>query len=162
PCNVLPKSGGKPTRAYQAYGSEKISERHRHRFEFSNRFRAEIEEKGLLVSGAFKDAKTGIDLVEMVEIPGHPWFLGCQFHPEFLSRPLSPHPLFSAFIKASKEASQLAQRSLPGMKSEKASSGATAKSTQAKKLSAAVKKATASTKKSSSRQLTSYSLLRPS
>ena len=102
-CQVLAKFGGKPTRAFAAYGKEQISERHRHRFEVANGFRAQLEEKGLLVSGKHRLADTGMELVEMVELPGHPWFLGCQFHPEFLSKPLAPHPLFAAFIKAAKE-----------------------------------------------------------
>jgi CTP synthase len=112
PCQVMPKYGGKPTKAFAAYGKEAISERHRHRFEVSNQFRAQIEEKGLLVSGRNVNKESGVDLVEMVEIPGHPWFLGCQFHPEFLSKPLSPHPLFSAFIKAAKETGKGGQPSL--------------------------------------------------
>ena len=112
PCQVLSKFGGKPTRAYAAYGKEQISERHRHRFEVSNAFRSKLEDKGLLVSGKNTDKETGAELVEMVELPNHPWFLGCQFHPEFLSTPLTPHPLFAAFIKAVKEAGKGAQRSL--------------------------------------------------
>ena len=116
PCSIAPKHAGKPTRAFTAYGKEKISERHRHRFEVSNTFRKQIEDSGLVVSGLYKDTATGTELVEMVELAGHPWFLGCQFHPEFLSQPLTPHPLFSAFIKASKEAMLQPQRSLPGMK----------------------------------------------
>lgn len=117
PCQILPKSGGKPTRAYSAYGQESIQERHRHRYEVSNHFRPKIEENGLLVSGKFVDRSKGIELVEMVEIPDHPWFLGCQFHPEFLSRPLAPHPLFVAFIKAAKTSSQTdtAQTRLKGI-----------------------------------------------
>ena len=104
-------------KAFEAYGREQISERHRHRFEVSNRFRAQLEEKGLLVSGKHKMADTGADLVEIVEIPGHPWFLGCQFHPEFLSKPLNPHPLFAAFIKATKEnAAGVKQPLLKGLK----------------------------------------------
>jgi CTP synthase len=118
-CLVATKYNGKPTRAYSAYGKEKISERHRHRFEVSNTLRGEIENQGLLVSGKHILKGTGQELVEMVEIPDHPWFLGCQFHPEFLSKPLAPHPLFAAFIKASKEASAQAQRPLPGMKDDK-------------------------------------------
>ena len=114
-CKVTAKFAGKPTRAFAAYGSEKISERHRHRFEVSNQFRAQIEEKGLLVCGKGIHAESGTELVEMVEIPGHAWFLGCQFHPEFLSKPLSPHPLFRAFIQASKEAGRGLQRALPGV-----------------------------------------------
>jgi CTP synthase len=114
-CQITTKFGGKPTRAYAAYGKDQISERHRHRFEVSNEFRAKLEDKGLLVSGKYVDKANGTDLVEMVEIPGHPWFLGCQFHPEFLSKPLQPHPLFSSFIKAAKEASKGAQRALKGI-----------------------------------------------
>jgi len=115
-CLVATKYNGKPTRAFAAYGKEKISERHRHRFEVSNTLRSEIENQGLLVSGKHIHKESGQELVEMVEIPDHPWFLGCQFHPEFLSKPLVPHPLFAAFIKASKEMSTHAQRPLPGLK----------------------------------------------
>jgi CTP synthase len=111
-CQIQAKYNGKSTKAYSAYGKETISERHRHRFEVSNVFRGRLEEKGLLVSGRHVLKESGADLVEMVEIPAHPWFLGCQFHPEFLSRPLSPHPLFQAFIKAAKEASQSSQPNL--------------------------------------------------
>ncbi len=114
-CQITAKNGGKPTRAFSAYGKEKISERHRHRFEVSNAFRAQIEDKGLLVSGKNVNPESGVELVEMIELPGHPWFLGCQFHPELLSKPLQPHPLFQAFIKASKEAGKGAQRALKGL-----------------------------------------------
>ncbi|HOX46699.1 MAG TPA: CTP synthase [Myxococcota bacterium] len=82
--------------AQAAYGLAEISERHRHRFEVNNRYRAALAEKGLRFSGLSPDEH----LVEMCELPGHPWFLGCQFHPEFKSRPLSPHPLFTAFVAA--------------------------------------------------------------
>jgi CTP synthase len=112
-CQVLAKHNGKPTRAYEAYKRETVSERHRHRFEVNNKFRARIEEKGLLVSGKYTH-KGGLELVEMVELPNHPWFLGCQSHPELLSKPLQPHPLFAAFIRASKEAGK-GQRSLKGI-----------------------------------------------
>jgi CTP synthase len=91
PCRL-----GKDTLAYKAYGEENISERHRHRYEFNNDYKAQLVEKGLVVSGT---SPTG-DLVEIVEIKDHPWFLGCQFHPEFKSRPMAPHPLFRDFIKA--------------------------------------------------------------
>ena len=101
PCEVLAKHSGKATHAFTAYQKSSISERHRHRFEVSNHFRSRLEESGLLVSGRYQDPKTGEELVEMVELPDHPWFLGCQFHPELLSRPLAPHPLFVQFIKAS-------------------------------------------------------------
>jgi CTP synthase len=102
-CQILSEKDGSPTRAYTAYGASQISERHRHRFEFSNSFRGRLEESGLVISGIHSDPKTRMDLVEMVELPDHPWFLGCQFHPEFLSKPLKPHPLFSAFIQAAKK-----------------------------------------------------------
>jgi CTP synthase len=114
-CEITAKHGGKPTKAFQAYGRAQISERHRHRFEVSNHFRPKLEENGLIVSGKHLDK--GVELVEMVELAGHPYFLGCQFHPEFLSRPLIPHPLFASFIKAAKEVSKGTQRALPGMRS---------------------------------------------
>jgi CTP synthase len=84
------------TLAHAAYKSETISERHRHRLEFNSHFEKELTAKGLKITG--RDQETG--LVEMVELPGHPYFLGCQFHPEFKSKPFAPHPLFSAFIAA--------------------------------------------------------------
>ncbi len=84
------------TRAQSAYRVEEISERHRHRYEFNNAFRQELEEAGLRVSGTSPDG----ELVEIVELVDHPWFLGCQFHPEFKSRPMAPHPLFRDFIRA--------------------------------------------------------------
>jgi CTP synthase len=87
----------KDSLAYSAYGISSISERHRHRYEFNNAFKERLEEKGLVISGTSPDGT----LVEMVEIKGHPWFLGCQFHPEFKSRPMNPHPLFREFIRAS-------------------------------------------------------------
>ncbi len=86
----------KGTKAHEAYGKDKISERHRHRYEFNNAYRARLEKAGLVVSGTTLDGK----LVEMVELKDHPWFVGVQFHPEFLSRPLRPHPLFRDFIGA--------------------------------------------------------------
>ncbi|OFZ78889.1 MAG: CTP synthase [Bdellovibrionales bacterium RIFOXYD1_FULL_53_11] len=113
-CAVLSKYNGKPTRAFAAYGKEQINERHRHRFEVSDVFRSRLEEKGLLVSGRHKRSD-GTELVEMVEIPSHPWFLGCQFHPEFLSRPLVPHPLFASFVKAAKDSGKGQQRKLKGI-----------------------------------------------
>ncbi len=82
--------------AKAAYKKEEISERHRHRYEFNNDYRARLEEKGLLISGTSPDN----NLVEIVEIADHPWFLGCQFHPEFKSKPMKPHPLFRDFIAA--------------------------------------------------------------
>ena len=86
----------KNTFAYAAYQEKNIDERHRHRYEFNNVFREELVEKGLIISGASPDNT----LVEIVELVDHPWFLGCQFHPEFKSKPMKPHPLFRDFIKA--------------------------------------------------------------
>ncbi len=94
PCRIT-----KDTLAYRAYGQENISERHRHRYEFNNDFKTLLAEKGLIVSGSSPSG----DLVEIVEIKDHPWFLGCQFHPEFKSRPMTPQPLFRDFIKAALE-----------------------------------------------------------
>jgi CTP synthase len=94
PCKIK-----KGTVAHQAYGVFEISERHRHRYEFNNAYKEALEEKGLVVSGTSPDG----ELVEMIEIKDHPWFLGCQFHPEFKSRPMEPHPLFREFIRASLE-----------------------------------------------------------
>ncbi len=92
PCKV--KSG---TKLAAAYGNaKKISERHRHRYEFNNDYRARLEAKGLIVSGTSPDGR----LVEAIEIKNHPFFVGTQFHPEYKSRPLVPHPLFVAFVKA--------------------------------------------------------------
>ena len=84
------------TKAREAYGQREIWERHRHRYECSNVFRPELEAVGLRVVGTSPDGR----LVEMVEIAGHPWFVGCQFHPEFKSRPDRPHPLFRGFVAA--------------------------------------------------------------
>jgi CTP synthase len=94
PCKIR-----KGTLAYKAYGIEEISERHRHRYEFNEAYRDPLTEKGLVFSGVSPDEK----LVEIIEIADHPWFLGCQFHPEFKSRPMSPHPLFSDYIRAALE-----------------------------------------------------------
>ena len=82
--------------AYAAYGQKEISERHRHRYEFNNDYKKILTDKGLQITGASPDGR----LAEIVEIKDHPWFLGCQFHPEFKSRPTKPHPLFSKFIEA--------------------------------------------------------------
>lgn len=86
----------KETLAFTAYAKEKISERHRHRYEFNNDYTDRLREAGLIISGTSPQG----DLVEIVEIKDHPWYLGCQFHPEFKSRPMDPHPLFRDFIKA--------------------------------------------------------------
>lgn len=87
------------TRAGRAYGTSTILERHRHRYEFNNAYRAQFEENGAVFSGLH----TPLDLVEIVELADHPFFLGCQFHPEFRSRPNKIHPLFEAFVQASIE-----------------------------------------------------------
>jgi CTP synthase len=94
PCNL-----SKGTFAQKAYGAADISERHRHRYEFNNAFRDVLVSNGLVVSGLYQEG----DLVEIVEVSDHPWFLGCQFHPEFKSKPLNPHPLFRAFVAAALE-----------------------------------------------------------
>ena len=85
------------TLAHKIYGTLEISERHRHRYEFNREYEEPMTAAGLKISGATPDGT----YVEIVEIPGHPYFLGCQFHPEFKSKPLEPHPLFHAFIEAS-------------------------------------------------------------
>jgi CTP synthase len=85
--------------AQQAYGANEINERHRHRYEFNREYESVLTAGGLKISGATPDGT----YVEIVEIPGHPYFLGCQFHPEFKSKPLEPHPLFSSFVKAAYE-----------------------------------------------------------
>lgn len=90
-CSVTPGS-----RAHSAYGSDEVSERHRHRFEFNNKYRDSLEKAGLRITG--RNAQR--DLVEIVEVPDHPWYVGVQFHPEFQSKPNAAHPLFAAFIKS--------------------------------------------------------------
>ncbi len=87
------------TRAREIYGKELVYERHRHRYEFNNRFRKLFEENGMVFSGLSPDGK----LVEIMELKDHPWYIGCQFHPEFKSKPFDPHPLFVSFIRASLE-----------------------------------------------------------
>ena len=91
PCTLLPG-----TKAAEAYKQENISERHRHRYEFNNAFRETLSQHGMVFSGTSPDGT----LVEIVELPDHPWFVGCQFHPEFKSRPMHAHPLFKDFIAA--------------------------------------------------------------
>jgi CTP synthase len=92
PCRLA-----RDSKAYAAYGVEQISERHRHRYEFNNSYRKALEDAGIRFAGLSPNG----ELVEIIEIPQHPWFLACQFHPEFKSRPLDPHPLFASFIHAS-------------------------------------------------------------
>ena len=86
----------KDSRAYNIYKSESVRERHRHRFEFNNRFRSVFEKQGMVFSGIHEQK----NLVEIIEAPDHPWFVAVQFHPEFQSKPLKPHPLFISFIAA--------------------------------------------------------------
>jgi CTP synthase len=91
PCKILPH-----TLAHTAYGKSLVFERHRHRYEFNNHYKQRFEEKGMLFSGILEHDS----LCEIAEIPSHPWMLGVQFHPEFQSKPLAPHPLFKEFIAA--------------------------------------------------------------
>jgi CTP synthase len=91
PCEIAPN-----TLAYQIYGSELISERHRHRWEFNNNYLNDFEHAGLLASGRNPESK----LVEIVELKGHPFFIGVQYHPELKSTVENPHPLFVNFVKA--------------------------------------------------------------
>lgn len=85
--------------AHQVYGTSVISERHRHRYEYNNKYKAELEAAGLASTGI--NPETG--LVEIIEVPEHPWFVGVQYHPEYKSTVANPHPLFVAFVKATKE-----------------------------------------------------------
>ena len=91
PCILKPR-----TRTYKAYNKKKIFERHRHRYEMNYNYRQQLEEKGFIVSGSSPDGK----LTEIIELQDHPWFVACQFHPEFKSKPVLAHPLFRDFIKA--------------------------------------------------------------
>ena len=92
PCKVI-----EGTNAYRAYEDELIYERHRHRYEYNNEYRDKLVDHGLMITGLSPDDQ----LVEMVEIEDHPWFVGVQFHPEFKSRPNHAHPLFKDFVGAS-------------------------------------------------------------
>ena len=94
PCRLAPG-----TKAMEAYGQDEIVERHRHRYELNNRFREQLVACGMVFSGISPDGK----LVEMMELPDHPWFVSCQFHPEFKSRPNRPHPLFRDFVGAARK-----------------------------------------------------------
>jgi CTP synthase len=92
PCVIV-----KDSNAFTSYKKEEIFERHRHRYEYNNEYMETLVNHGLKISGTSPDKQ----LVEIVEIEDHPWFFGCQFHPEFKSRPLDPHPVFRSFIEAS-------------------------------------------------------------
>jgi CTP synthase len=96
---AYPANLGENSRAHRIYDAAVISERHRHRYEFNRTFEKALTDKGLIISGVSPDK----NFVEIVEIADHPWFLGCQFHPEFKSRPLEPHPLFASFVGAAYE-----------------------------------------------------------
>jgi CTP synthase len=85
------------TKTFQVYQNKQISERHRHRYEINENYISRLEDKGMIISArAAQD-----NLAEMIELKNHPWFIACQFHPEFSSTPVKPHPLFIAFLKAS-------------------------------------------------------------
>ncbi len=94
PCDIK-----KGTKAYAAYGKQHITERHRHRYEFNNKYLAQYEEAGMIASGINPDSK----LVEIVELKNHPFFVGGQFHPELKSTVANPHPLFVKFVAAAME-----------------------------------------------------------
>ena len=93
-CRLAPES-----LAHKLYKKEEIIERHRHRYEVNNQWINALEEAGLLISGVSLDG----NLVEMIEVKNHPWFVGCQFHPEFTSTPRDSHPLFTGFLEAAKK-----------------------------------------------------------
>jgi CTP synthase len=93
PCTI-----DKASLAYEIYGQTEVVERHRHRYEFNNNYKQKLEKAGLRFSGMSTDKS----LVEIIEIPDHPWFIACQSHPEFTSTPRHGHPLFDGFINAAK------------------------------------------------------------
>jgi CTP synthase len=101
PCELVPGSA-----VHRVYAQSSIHERHRHRYEFNRAFETQLTSAGLVISGESPDRK----FVEVVELPGHPWFIGCQFHPEFKSRPLEPHPLFASFVGAACQYRKVRQR----------------------------------------------------
>jgi CTP synthase len=94
PCKLAAGS-----RVQQIYQADEVSERHRHRYEVNNKYRKVLQEYGLRCTGLSPDGS----LVEMIELPEHPWFVGCQFHPELRSRPMRPHPLFASFVGAARQ-----------------------------------------------------------
>ncbi len=100
---AYPAKLAKGSQVAKIYGDTSISERHRHRYEVNTRYRARLEEAGLRFCGMSPDGL----LPEIIELPGHPWFIGVQFHPELKSRPFEPHPLFASFIAAAVEQSRL-------------------------------------------------------
>lgn len=119
PCDLK-----KGSRAEQVYKTNHIMERHRHRYEYNNKFKALFEKKGMMATGICKER----DLVEILELPDHPWFIGVQFHPEFKSKPLAPHPLFTQFVKASLQRKKISETTTPNEKrSTKSSTSESAK-----------------------------------
>jgi CTP synthase len=108
-CELSPGS-----HAAEEYAQSHVAERHRHRYEFNNRYREDLEKHGLRVAGTYKD----LNLVEIVELPDHPWFVGVQFHPELRSRPADPHPLFRGFVKAAVEERSRREGAATGSKSK--------------------------------------------
>ena len=107
PCEVVPGS-----LAHRIYGSTTVAERHRHRYEVNNHYLPRIEAAGLTV-GAWAKSATAGDLCEMIELRDHPWFFGCQFHPEFTSNPRRGHPLFVSFVRAALERRQRRETAAP-------------------------------------------------
>jgi len=104
PATVVPGS-----QVEQIYHSGTVNERHRHRYEVNNHYLGQIEKAGMVVAARARAASTGEALCEMIELPGHPWFIGCQFHPEFSSTPRASHPLFKAYIQAALESKRQSQ-----------------------------------------------------
>lgn len=102
PCELI-----EGTRTYKAYGKQAIAERHRHRYEFNREYESALTDNGLVISGRSPDGK----FVEAIELPDHPWFVAVQFHPEFQSKPRSPHPLFNQFVKATHDHQETAKAS---------------------------------------------------
>jgi CTP synthase len=102
PCELI-----EGTRTYKAYGKQAIAERHRHRYEFNREYESALTNNGLVISGRSPDGK----FVEAIELPDHPWFVAVQFHPEFQSKPRSPHPLFNQFVKATHDHQETAKAS---------------------------------------------------
>ncbi|MBN1282293.1 MAG: gamma-glutamyl-gamma-aminobutyrate hydrolase family protein, partial [Proteobacteria bacterium] len=118
----------KNSKSHSAYGEREISERHRHRYEYNSEYAEVLVKHGLRTVGT--DRRTG--LVEIVELDSHPWFVGCQFHPEFKSRPMSPHPLFASFIEA---AAAFAKRRLWESQKESSSPAKAAQGAKQRKAS---------------------------
>ncbi len=87
------------TRIREIYGADEVVERHRHRYEFNNQYADRLSDAGLVFSGVSADES----LAEVIELPNHPWFIGCQFHPEFTSNPRDGHPLFTSYVRAALE-----------------------------------------------------------